>query len=58
MTALIIIERTRVLLLEKLNIIKKDMKNNCETKRMNEKKSGILELEEKKKDILLEKESI
>jgi len=59
MSALILIERTRLLLLEKLNILKLDMKKNTETRRMNDKKSGGLkELEEKKKDMLTEQESI
>ncbi len=40
MPTLILIERTRVLINEKLNVLREDVKKSIQTKQMNERKSG------------------
>jgi len=65
LSTLIIIERARVIVLEKLNILKEDLKKLHETKKENkERKSGLIncskfkELELKKEEILKENNNL
>jgi hypothetical protein len=45
MPTLILIDRTRVLINEKLNVLKEDVKKCLQTKQLNERKSGRLRLD-------------